>query len=370
MSDRPEPSTRSRVIGPPLKDFVVAHIMTVRGAVAPETVGSVMTHEHVFIDVSNFWEPGAFPEQYEGTEAFTAEMSALARWHSTGFRDNMVLRFDDDYDLVRSELAEFFTFAGGGGCVVELTTRGVGPQPAALRVLAEDLDAHIVAGAGWYVHAAHPRWVDEASVDQLERALLSDVREGFADTGARPGIIGEIGTSERLQPCEERVLRASARVAQATGLAINVHCEPPEAAVLHQILDVLAAEGHDLTRTYLSHLDEIWDTDYHASVLDRGVVVGFDSFGQDGYFSPSWKSLSDLTKLRTACKLIDRGYGDRLVLSQDVSRKHHLHRFGGFGYDHVVRRVVPRMKDLFDIDDRMVESMLVDNPRRLLTVLG
>jgi phosphotriesterase-related protein len=202
----------------------------------------------------------------------------------------------------------------------------------------------------------------------LTAELYRQVQHGILGTAVRPGILGELGTSAILAPCEERVLRAGARVARQTGLAINVHCEPPTVEVAHQILDVLAGEGHDLTRTYLSHLDEIADLDYHTSLLDRGIVVGFDSFGQDGYFSASWKSRSDLAKMTTAAALIEKGYGDQLVLAQDISRKHMLHALGGFGYDHVVRRVVPRLQELFGVDDAVVRAMLVTTPRRLLTI--
>ena len=65
------------------------------------------------------------------------------------------------------------------------------------------------------------------------------------------------------------------------------------------VLDLLEAGGHDLRRTSVSHLDEIVDIDYHVTALDRGIITGFDSFGQDGYFTPTWKSRSDLTKMKT-----------------------------------------------------------------------
>lgn len=340
--------------------------MTVRGPVALGVIGPTMSHEHLFIDLSRFWEPG-HAGQYDGTEPFAPPLSALARWDTLAFRDDLVVRSQSGYDLMVAEAAAFFD-AAPGGCLVELSSAGIGGDPAATLRLATDLDAHIVTGAGWYVHAAHDDWVESASVEDLYAELRRQVEHGIGGTGVRPGILGELGTSHTLRPCEERVLRAAARAARETGLAINVHCEPPAVTVLHQILDVLAAEGHDLTRTYLSHLDEVGDLDYHASVLDRGVVVGFDSFGQDGYFTSSWKSRSDLAKMTTAARLVERGYGGQLVLSQDVSRKHHLLTYGGSGYDHVVRRVIPRMRELFGIGDAIVEAMLVNTPHRLLTI--
>jgi phosphotriesterase-related protein len=138
--------------------------------------------------------------------------------------------------------------------------------------------------------------------------------------------------------------------------------------VVLQILDVLESEGHDLRRTSLSHLDEIADLDYHEAVLQRGVITGFDSFGQDGYFSPTWKSRSDLEKAETMVELIRRGYEDQLVVSMDMGKKHYLKRFGGMGYDHVLNNVAPRLRMHYGVTEEQLQKLLVDTPRRLLTI--
>jgi phosphotriesterase-related protein len=117
----------------------------------------------------------------------------------------------------------------------------------------------------------------------------------------------------------------------------------------------------------VSHLDEISDLDYHVRALERGVTTGFDSFGQDGYFTPTWKSRSDLAKMTTMVALAEMGYDDQLVLSQDMGKKHYLLRFGGMGYDHVLRRVLPRLRGCFGLTDGVLDKLLVSNPRRLLT---
>lgn len=344
----------------------LTHVMTVRGPIDPAGIGPTMAHEHIFLDARWSWSPGhAGP--YTGTEPFTPDLAPLARWDGRAFREAMIISRAADLAVVESELDSFLQ-AAPRGCIVELSSTGLNGDPEGLLLVSKALDLDIVAGIGWYVHAAHDERVEQATVDDLEASLTAQVQDGIGTTGIRPGIIGELGTSHSLQPCEERVLRAAARTAGATGLAINVHCDPPPLSVVHAILDVLEDEGHDLTRTYLSHLDEISDLDYHQSVVDRGVVVGFDSFGQDGYFSADFKSRSDLAKMRTAAALIDRGHAGQLVLGQDVCSKKHLRAFGGFGFDHVVRRVVPRLQEVFGVSDDVVQTMLVDTPRRLLTI--
>jgi phosphotriesterase-related protein len=53
-----------------------------------------------------------------------------------------------------------------------------------------------------------------------------------------------------------------------------------------------------------------------------------------------------------------------------MCRKHFLHRFGGYGYDHVLRRITPRLQKSFGLSDAVIAKLLVDNPRRLLTIDG
>lgn len=343
----------------------MSHVMTVRGAVEPTEIGPCLTHEHIWCDMSLGWNPDELHDPKLGGLPFEPRFGGLARWNGRSFKDDLRQDPIKEYDMVSEEVRGFVE--AGGSCIVEMTNVGLNPSPQNLRKLSEDLDVHIVAGCGMYVHAFHPKWVCAANVDVLAQAILHDVQNGFDDTGIRAGLIGEIGTSETLQPCEERVLRAAARVAVTTSTPINIHANPPELPVMMRILDLLEEEGQDLQRTSVSHLDEIEDLDYHTQVLDRGVITGFDSFGQDGYFTPTWKSLSDLKKMSVMVSLIERGYEDQLVMSQDMGKKHYLLRFGGLGYDHVLRRIVPRLKEHFNISEEIVNKLLVDNPRRLLT---
>ena len=344
----------------------MSHVMTVRGPINPSELGPTMTHEHVFLDARHAWSPSdEIIDAEAGTRPFETRLAGVSRWNQSAYRSNLVQSPEHDYELISEEVGEYVR--AGGGTIVELTVIGLNPDPRALARLSGDLGVHIVAGAGFYVQALHPPWVENMSADDLTDFLHKEVTEGLQGSSVRPGIIGEIGTSEALFDVEERVLRASARVAVETDTPINVHCHPPALEVVQRILDILEEEGHPLHRTSLSHLDEITDLDYHRAVLRRGPLVGFDSFGQDGYFEPTWKSKSDQAKLETMLALVEAGFEDQLLMSQDMHKKHYLLRYGGLGYNHVLARVVPRMKVTYGADDALVEKLLVTNPARFLT---
>ena len=114
-----------------------------------------------------------------------------------------------------------------------MTNGGLNPSPPGLKRLSEELDVHIVAGCGFYVHAHHPAWVEDASVDDIEAFLVKEIEEGLGESGIRPGIIGEIGTSETLFPCEERILQASRTGRPADRYPSQHPCPPAGAASAH-----------------------------------------------------------------------------------------------------------------------------------------
>ena len=340
--------------------------MTVLGPLDAARLGPTSMHEHVFVDAATAWfRPDPSSESDLGSRPMEPRLGGIARWNTFAIRDNLLLS-PDDYEMVTAELGDFK--AGGGSCIVDVTNVGLKPEPLLLQRVATELDLHIVAACGFYVAPSHPEWLRDMSTERIEEYLRNEVDNGLSGTDIRPGVIGELGTSEQLDEVERRVLVAGARVADATGLAVNIHTHPPEQAVALDILATLSGAGLDLRRVYLSHLDEIDDVRYLSAVLETGATLGFDSFGQDFYFTAEWKAKSDLQRLEMLARLIDAGFEDQLVVGQDICMKCMLKSFGGMGYDHVIRRVMPRFRDVFGVPEHVIDKLLVANPRRLLTV--
>jgi phosphotriesterase-related protein len=110
------------------------------------------------------------------------------------------------------------------------------------------------------------------------------------------------------------------------------------------------------------------DLRYLRDLLDRGVYGAFDLFGFDhsllskGRYAPSDHQVAEVL-----VDLIARGYGDQLLISHDVGVRTRLHRFGGWGYDHILAHVVPLLMDL-GVDASMIDRMLIENPRRMLAI--
>ena len=66
-------------------------------------------------------------------------------------------------------------------------------------------------------------------------------------------------------------------------------------------------------------------------------------------------------------QLLDAGWADRLLIAQDVCTKVQLLRYGGAGYAHILRSIVPRLHRR-GVDPATVHKLLVENPVRLLAI--
>jgi len=248
-------------------------IMTVLGPIAPEELGTTLSHEHLLFDLRALWEVPP-PERAHLADADpTLENRAeIVRdlYHS---RPTLVL----DDPTVAAEEASRFT-AVGGSSIVDVTTIGLAPQPEVLRAIATATGLHVVAGAGYYRAKTLPPEALDKSVDVLADELQGWLLEGMYGTTVRAGLLGELGTASPIRPFEERQLRAAARVQRATGAAINVHPDLWSHEHL-RILDILEEAGADLSRVALSHCDQLVEPAWHARIAERGVMLDFDTFG-------------------------------------------------------------------------------------------
>jgi phosphotriesterase-related protein len=339
----------------------VSMIQTVCGPIEPETLGVTLGHEHLLIDLRGLWNQPATDERRALAQT-PVTVQSRATWVQNPYesRDNLLI---DDEDAAAEELRAFGQ--AGGRSVIDMTVDGLDPKPEALRRISQRSAVQIVAGTGVYRAFAHPPWVAGMTVDELAARFVGAILVGINGTSVRAGLLGELGTSSPILPDEIKVLRAAARAHFKTGVSINVH-----PAIFHRegprILDILQAEGVDLRRVALSHMDEQLDYDYHSSLAVRGAWLSFDTLGSEEVFGPDSKEPTDDQRLDALLRLLEAGWSAQILLSQDVCTKLQLIRFGGKGYSHVLKAIVPRLRAA-GVEQATISKLLVDNPRRYLT---
>ena len=75
--------------------------------------------------------------------------------------------------------------------------------------------------------------------------------------------------------------------------------------------------------------------------------------------------MADEIRAKNARKIVEAGYGDHLVLSNDISRHTYFTTFDGPGYLAVMDSVVPLMRKE-GLSEDMIRKFLIDNPARIV----
>lgn len=342
-------------------------VETVQGPIEPDALGVTLAHEHVLLDLRNQFTDFDDPERQRVALAPLDERSLpLVRKDPYAVRDNLLL---DDVDLACEELA-FFRQAGGR-TVVECTSVGIAPRPAALREVAERTGLNLIAGCGYYTQDTHPPNVGEEPVEALTEHLLRDLTEGIGETSIRAGVIGEIGLSHPIHPDERKCLVAAGSASVQTGAPVYVHTYPWGREGLEAARTLLDA-GTDPAKVVICHVDVDFDAGYLRGMLDLCVFLEFDNFGKE--FSPEAEAANfaggafatDAERVEMARAVFDWGCGEQLLITNDICLKCMLRRYGGQGYAHILEGIVPMLLQA-GLDRNDIDTLLVDNPRRLLS---
>ena len=336
-------------------------VNTVLGPIAPEQLGVTLMHEHLLLDATPwFREPEAASLRTVAYQPVSIGVLGLLRNDPFMSRDNCEL-FDEESAI---EEVRRFRLAGGE-TVVDPTCRGIGRDPRALQRISRATGLQVVMGTGYYLHPAHPPHVREMSLEAIAEEITRDVVDGV--DGVRAGIIGEIGISRDFTSEEEKVLRGAASAHRATGVPLEVHL-PGWERHGERVLDVVAEEGGELRRTVLCHMNPSGpDFDYQARLAGRGAWLEYDMIGMEYFYADQQaQSPSDEENARALLHLRDAGLLGSVLISQDVFIKIQLVRYGGTGYAHILDHFVPRLRR-HGFTEQDIETLLVDNPRRVFT---
>lgn len=302
---------------------MLTELQSVSGPVRVAELGVVMPHEHTFIDLLR---------EYRG--------------------DGLI----NDPQLVAQELSAYR--AAGGSTLVDCTSRGLHPEPLLNRRVAAESGVNVIMGTGYYRRPyLDEAWLLSTPLDDVAALLIRDLSEGIGDSGVRAGIIGEIGCDREITPAEEVSFRAAARAHHATGATITTHAARWPVGLAQ--LDVLESEGVPAGRVIIGHCDMVPDPAYHVALAERGAWVQMDTIqaGPEYYLERT---------VRAIHALVAAGFGERILLSQDVCLASHFVATGGSGYGYLLRDFLPRL-EASGLPPDTVRRFVTDNPARALS---
>jgi len=337
-------------------------VMTVLGPIPVEDLGVTLTHEHILNDVGC---QGREPEEASGKDLYyrplTIEILGAVRAFPNGNRDNQRLT---DVDLMAREVAQFAY--DGGRSMLDCTPIELGRDPLGLQQISRRTGINIIMSTAYYTENAHPAKLSQMSIDDIADEFVCDVTEGVPGTGVRAGSIGEIGIELDFTPQEEKNLRAACRASARTQVPLSIHTSgsPKSHDYRRRILDIVEEEGADVRHTILEHVIlRPSDFDSQLELASRGAFLGYDGISCDFDWKFRGSGPCDHEIAADVKRLVDAGFIDHVLLSQDTHLKIMLTAYGGGGFGYILRTFLPRLREQ-GITDEQIHTILVENPRR------
>lgn len=253
----------------------MAQLVTTLGPMNAADLGMILPHEHVFVDLRTWDQPGY-------AEATPEDVIALMK-----------------PEIERIQ-------ALGVTALVECSTVGVGRRADLDRAVSEATRFPIVVPTGIYREPWIPTWAHEDSEDALYEWMRGELTGEIDASGVQAGWIKLSAGDEGVTETEAKILRAAARAAASVNAVIGSHTI--RGRVVRDQLDIIEAAGYTPSRFIWIHTQAEPDFDLHLDMARRGAWLEYDGIGGWG---------DDETYLTSIHRLLDAGFGDQLLLSHD-----------------------------------------------------
>ena len=224
------------------------HLITTLGPKTADELGLILPHEHVFVDLRTWDQPGYAQAEAADVVALMAPQIEAAR-------------------------------AVGVTALVECSTGGVGRRADLDLAVSEATGFPIVVPTGIYREPWVPDWAHAASEDMLAEWMLSELTGQIEVSGVQAGWIKLSAGDDGLTPCETKILRAAVRASLETGAVIGSHTI--RGRVVRDQLDIIESLGGDPGRFIWIHTQAEADPALHLELARRGAWIEFDALGSD-----------------------------------------------------------------------------------------
>ncbi|WP_159500744.1 phosphotriesterase [Microbacterium sp. 18062] len=334
---------------------MVTTVNTVTGPIGPAQLGVTLPHEHVYINMTR-----TTPQ--DGYLNVAEEMAAELALFTAAGGSTLI-------DMTNGELSDYAAPVGWSSDLrVMQQNPDTGSRSAAnvlaTKEMAERTGVQVVLGTGHYYETyLNKLWFDRNSTNRIADFLIADLLDEIPGTGVRAGIIGEIASDlSHITATEERSFRAAGRASRETGVMVSTHAASFPTGLAQ--LEILREEGVDPSRVVIGHADTVKSVDYSLELLRRGAFVEFDCLMTCRIGGNLIRHQID-RRIEYLRQLIDAGYADRVLLSQDVCQRSHLRALGGPGYTFLFEEFRAIAVES-GIDVETLDAIHRDNPRRAI----
>ena len=246
----------------------MAKLITTLGDKSSSELGSILPHEHVFVD--------------------------LRTWDTPGYAQADV---EDVLRLMVPELDK--AKAVGVTAIVECSAVGVGRRTDIIRAVSETAGLPVVVPTGIYREPWIPAWAHGASEAELTAWMLGELQGEIEGSGVQAAWIKLSAGDDGITDCESKILRAAARTGKKTNAIIGSHTI--KGRVVRDQLDIIEEAGYDPGRFIWIHTQAEDDFELHLEMAKRGAWLEYDGIGNS-----EWRA--DEFYVENIQRLLDAGF--------------------------------------------------------------
>jgi phosphotriesterase-related protein len=254
----------------------MAKLITTLGDFSADQLGMILPHEHIFVDL--------------GPIGQNAYLQANP--------DEVVRVIAPEIEKIKQQ---------GITALVECTPVGVGRRADIDLAVSLATNFPVLVPTGIYREPWIPQWAQTASEDEIYAWMMGELTGQIETSGVRAAWIKVSAGDDGLTACEIKILRAAARAGQATGAVIGSHTIRGQ--VVQEQLDIIEAAGYTAGRFIWIHTQAEPDFALHLAMAQRGCWLEYDAIGSTTF--------SDEFFIERIVHLLEAGFGERLLLSQD-----------------------------------------------------
>lgn len=297
-------------------------LVTSLGNLTMEQAGIILPHEHVFVDLRTSDQEGY-------AQAETADVVKLMGPYLSAARNS------------------------GIGVIVDCAPVGVGRRADILKAVSMAEEYPLIIPTGVYREPWLPIWVKEADEKHLEEWMLAEITDGIGETKVQAGFVKVSAGDDGITENEAKVLRAASKSAKKVNAVIGSHTI--KGRVVKDQLTIIEKAGYSAERFIWIHAQAEPDFNLHLEMAKRGVWIEYDWIG----------SGADEPYIEMILRMLDAGFGSRILLSQDRGWFDPAQSKGGEpkAYTYLVNEFLPKLHQA-GVDQDTIRMLTQENPYR------
>lgn len=295
-------------------------LYTTLGAKRAEDLGMILPHEHLFVDLG--------------------PVEAASYLHANV--DEAVAVMTPEVEKIKAQ---------GVTALVECTPVGVGRRADIDLAISKATNFPVVLPTGIYREPWVPQWARDAHEDAICEWMVQELTQGIEDTGIPAAWIKVSAGDDGLTGVERKILRAAARAGAQTGAIIGSHTI--RGWVVREQLQIIEEAGYTPNRFIWIHTQAEPDTTLHLEMGRRGAWLEYDGIGGQ----------PDEWYVEAVLRLLDAGFGEQLMLSQDRGWYDPSKPGGGTvkPFTHLAGEFLPKLRAA-GVDDAVIKQLVQTNP--------